>query len=92
MGLVILTLCVVVTMRLVVAGVIIVVIMVVDVLAMLVLVVVCVISEMYGVVLINFLLQLEILTVAGPTNGLGKCNDRATIKTLQTLVLRKRIE
>ena len=94
-GLLKLTLCVVVTMRLVLtAAVIVVVIMVVeiDVVAILMLVLECVIVEMGGVLVITFLLQLEKMTVTGPTNGLGKCSDKATMEMLQTSALRKGIE
>ena len=84
-GLLKLTLCVVVTVRLVLtAAVIVVFIMVVeiDVVAILMLVLVCAILEMGGVLVIEIKLQLETLNATGPTRGLGKCSDRATMEML----------
>ena len=54
----------------------------IDVVAILMLVLVCVILEIGGVLVIKFKLQLETLTATGPTSGLGKCSDRATMKML----------
>ena len=79
-GLLKVTLCVVVTMRLVLtAAVIVVFIMVVeiDVVAMLVMILVIAFVEMGGVLVIEITLQLEKLTA---TSRLGRCSDRATME------------
>ena len=84
-GLLKLTLCVVVIMRLVLtAAVIVVFIMVVeiDVVAILMLVLECVILEMGGVLVIIVKMQLETLNATGPTSRLGRCSDRATMEML----------
>ena len=74
-GLLKLTLCVVVTMRLVLTAVIMVV--EIDVVAMLVMILVIAIVEIGGVLVIEITLQLEKLTA---TSRLGRCSDRATME------------
>ena len=83
---------VVVTIRLVLTGVIVVVITVVeiDVVAMPVMILVEVdvvvmiledaVVEMAGVLVFDITIQVETITVIGPTSGLGRCSDRATME------------